>query len=78
VWQFVAALAIIDAALVLIVPVLHRMSRLEEPSEDLLSPLGEQNLVAIDAELDRLRRRIRHLETLRAEVTGERRLDAVN
>jgi hypothetical protein len=71
VWQFVAALAIVDAALVLIVPVLHRLSRLEEPGEDLLSPLGEQNLAAIDAELDRLRRRIRHLETLRAEMTGE-------
>jgi hypothetical protein len=71
VWQVVAALAIVDAALVLIVPVLHRMSRLDEPGEGLISPLGEQNLAAIDAELDRLRRRIRHLESLRAETTGD-------
>jgi hypothetical protein len=77
VWRFVAALSIINAALVLIVPVLHRMSRLEEPGEALVSPLGERSLAAIDAELDRLRRRIRHLETLRAEVTGERELGAV-
>jgi hypothetical protein len=70
-WRFVAALSIVDAALVLIVPVLHRMSRLEEPGEALVSPLGERSLAAIDAELDRLRRRVKHLEALRGEVTGE-------
>jgi hypothetical protein len=70
--RLAAALSIIDAAVVLIVPVLHRLSRLEEPGEDLVSPLGERSLAAIDAELNRLRRRIRHLENLRADVTGER------
>lgn len=70
-FRLVGALAIFDAALTLIVPVLHRISRMEAPGEHLVSPLGEQNLRAIDEELSRLRLRIRRLETLRAEIVGE-------
>ncbi len=66
--QLLAALSIACAALSLIVPILHRLSKMDEPGEHLASPLGEGNLIAIDDEIDRLMQRIRHLEKIRAEL----------
>jgi hypothetical protein len=69
-FRLLAALAIIDAALTLAIPVLHRLSKLDEPGVDLLAGAGERNLLAIDAEILRLRERIASLEKLRAEIVG--------
>jgi hypothetical protein len=74
-YRFLAALSIVVAALTLVIPLLHRISRGELKSTDLQSgelatPLQERNLAAIDDEIVRLRKRIAELEQLRSEVAS--------
>ena len=70
-FQFVAAIAILDAAVTLIIPILHRLSKSEPMSTPTLSKLDERNIESIDAEISRLKKRISDLEKLKDEVAGE-------
>jgi hypothetical protein len=69
VFRFVAALAILDAAVTLIIPILHRLG--SSPAQ--LRPAAlfdEQNIASIDAEIARLKKRLSELEQLRLEIAG--------
>jgi hypothetical protein len=68
VYRLAAAVAIVDAALSLVIPLLHRISRSERKSGDLGTPIEQRNLAAIDDEITRLRERIAELEKLRSQL----------
>jgi len=68
-YRFIAALAILDAAVTVIVPILHRLSKATPPSHA-ISLLDEKNLASLDAEIARLQKQLAHLQRLRAEITG--------
>lgn len=61
------ALAIIDTALTLVIPILSRISRSEVSTEQFQTPLELRNETAIDHEIEQLRKRIAELEKLKAE-----------
>ncbi len=64
-WMFrlLGVLAILDAAVTIVVPVLHRLS-----SDDMAN--ADEAVAAIDAEIERLRGRIDELERRRARIAG--------
>jgi hypothetical protein len=64
------ALAIVDTALTLVIPILSRISKVENPAELAESPLELRNIAAIDHEIDLLRQRIAELERLRTKYTN--------
>jgi hypothetical protein len=68
-YRFIAALAILDAAVTVIVPILHRISK-TAPQSRAASLLDEKNLASIDAEIERLQKQIAQLQKLRAEIAG--------
>lgn len=69
-FQLVAALSIADAAFTLAIPVLHRLSKLDDQGATLPTPLELRNAAAIDAEIAQLQQRIQQLQQLRAEIAG--------
>lgn len=71
IWRIVATLSIVTAALTLIIPMLHRIGKLEAEGAGLRTPLAERNLVLIDEEIVRLKERLEQLEKLRSDVAGE-------
>ncbi len=75
-FRFIAAVAIVDAALTLVIPLLHRISRTESRRGETMTALDERNVAAIDEELALLKKQIVALEKLRAEIAG--RDDAPN
>lgn len=70
-WRVVAALGIMTAAVTLIIPILHRIGRLEAEGAGLRMPLAERNLASLDEEITRLKSRLEQLEKLRSDVAGE-------
>lgn len=68
-FRFVAAVSIVDAALTLVIPLLHRISRTEADREAMITPLDQRSVAAVDEELATLRKRIADLERLRSEIT---------
>ena len=71
IWRFIAATSIIIAAYSLTVPILHRISKLDQSSEDLSSPVEARNLATIDDEIANLERRIAQLRRVRQSLTLE-------
>lgn len=69
-WRFVAAVSIADVALTLVIPLLHRISRLSAEQGEVMTAPEERNVAAIDAEISQLKKRIAALEQLRSEITG--------
>ena len=69
-FRFVAALTILDAAVTLIIPILHRLSKTSEGARP-HTLLDEHNLASIDSEILRLRNQLAHLERLKAELTDK-------
>ncbi len=67
--RFLAALSIVDAALSLLIPLLHRISRTDTNNDRPLNAMEERNVDSIDRELIRLRKQIDQLETLRKQIT---------
>lgn len=65
----ILTLSIIDVALTFLIPLLHRVSKLDE-TQKVSSPMNDRNVAAIDEELAQLRKRISHLEKLRSELAG--------
>lgn len=70
-WRFVAALAIVVAAITLVIPILHRLGKMEAKRDELLMPVDERNVASIDNEIARLRDRITQLEQLRMKIIGD-------
>lgn len=68
-FQFVAALAILDAALTLVIPLLHRISKADVHAA-IATPLEERNLAAIDEQIAVLQQQVKQLEKLRAELVA--------
>ena len=75
-WRFVAALTIVDAAITLIIPILHRIARMGTKRDELLMPVDERNVASIDSEIDKLRKQIAKLEKLRSEIVSRHDVDA--
>ena len=69
-WRFVAVASIVVAALTLVIPILHRIGRMESKSTDLLMPLDQRNLASIDTEIASLQKQIAKLEKVRAKIVG--------
>ena len=69
-FQFVATVSIVDAALTLVIPLLHRISKTDTNRTAMMMPLGERNVAAIDQEIVLLQKRITDLEKLRSEIAG--------
>ncbi|MGV3482857.1 MAG: hypothetical protein ACO1RT_00415 [Planctomycetaceae bacterium] len=69
-WRLVAALSIVVAAITLVIPILHRIGKLEAPPGEFLLPIDQRNVAAIDGEIEQLSRRIEDLKRLRAQISG--------
>ncbi|MBI3461702.1 MAG: hypothetical protein HY000_01375 [Planctomycetes bacterium] len=70
-FRILVTVSIVDAALTLVIPLLHRISRTGDSGERTTTALEERNLAAIDEELSLLRKRIAYLEKLRSEIEGD-------
>ena len=68
VYRLAAAVAIVDAALSLVIPLLHRISRSERKAGELETPIEQRNRAAIDDEIKRLQERISKLEELKSQL----------
>ncbi len=69
-FRFLAAVAIVDAALTLVIPLLHRIGRSDDRQGGTMTALDERNVDAIEQEIALLRKRISALEKLRFEIAG--------
>jgi hypothetical protein len=67
-FRFVAMISIVDAALTLVIPLLHRISRADDNHSHIAAPMAARNLAAIDDEIATLKKRIVELEKLRLEM----------
>ncbi|TWU34332.1 hypothetical protein [Novipirellula artificiosorum] len=70
VWRFVAAMSIVAAAISLVIPILHRISRMESRSDALLMPIDLRSVASIDEEIASMQKKIAHLQQLRNEIGG--------
>jgi len=68
--RLIATLSIIDAALTLVIPLLHRISRGLDHDGEVMTAMDERSVAAIDVELAQLKHRIAELEKLKAEICG--------
>jgi hypothetical protein len=66
--QPTAVLSILSVAITLVIPLLHRISQ-TDPNFAPLSLHDEQNAAAIDAEIEKLNRRLTHLQFLRGKIS---------
>ena len=69
-WRLVAALSIVVAAITLVIPILHRIGKMEAPPGEFLLPIDQRNVAAIDSEIEQLGRRMEDLKRLRAQISG--------
>ena len=67
--RFVASVAIGDAALTIVIPILHRISK-TGIGFAVMTALDERNVDAIDEELTALKKRVAVLEQIRNEIVG--------
>ena len=70
-WRLIAALSIIVAAISLVIPILHRIGRMDRNDLSLMSPGEQRNIASIDAEISRLREQIGRLQAIRGQLIGE-------
>ena len=66
--RLLIVMSIIATALSLVIPLLSRISKTEDPQLPMASPLDQRNIEAIDQEIDFHRKRIVELEKLRASL----------
>jgi hypothetical protein len=69
-YRFVVAVSIVNAALTLVIPLLHRISRTSGDRTESMTVLEERNVAAVDEEIARLTKRLATLERLRMEIAG--------
>jgi hypothetical protein len=70
-WRFMAAHSIIVAAISIVIPILHRIGRLDAQRTEQLMPIDQRNIASIDAEIARLTRQLSELQKLRAKIAGD-------
>lgn len=66
----IAVLSILAVAITLVIPLLHRISQ-TDPNFAALSLHDEHNAAALDAEIDKLERRLTHLHKLRNQLEAK-------
>jgi len=66
----IAVLSILAVTITLIIPLLHRISQ-TDPNFAALSLHDEHNAAALDAEIDKLERRLAHLQKLRSQLESK-------
>jgi hypothetical protein len=66
----IAVLSILAIAITLVIPLLHRISQ-TDPNFTPLSLHEEQNSAAVDAEIEKLQRRLSHLQLLRSKLPAK-------
>ncbi|MCR9295201.1 MAG: hypothetical protein NXI32_20980 [bacterium] len=69
--RLVIVVSILDAAVSLIIPLLHRVCKTTAPAKEMLSPLEARNLLAVDAEISSLTKRLAQLQKLRGQLINE-------
>jgi hypothetical protein len=67
----IAAHSIIVAAISIVIPILHRIGRLDAQRTEQLMPIDQRNIASIDAEIARLTRQLSELQKLRAKIAGD-------
>lgn len=67
-FRFVAVVSILDAAVTVIIPILHRISTTDPKSSPTLGVRDERSIASIDDEISHLKKRISDLEKLRDDV----------
>jgi hypothetical protein len=68
--KIVAVIAIVNVALTIVIPLLHRISKTDARTSDLMTPLEARSVEAIDKEIDLHRKRIAELERVKAKIAG--------
>lgn len=67
----VAAITILVAAITLIIPILHRLGKLNASKEELLMPIDARNVAVIDGQIFQLEKRIATLKRIKEKIAGE-------
>lgn len=70
IWRFIAALSIVVAAITLVIPILHRIGRMDGNREAILLPTDQRNVASIDAEIAHLQEQIDKLQKVKAAIIG--------
>ncbi len=68
-FQLIAAVSILAAAMTLMIPILHRIGKTDPTTAPPLTLFDEKNVAAINGEILQLRKKILELEKLRDEVS---------
>ena len=69
-YRIIVVVSIVDAALTLVIPLLHRISKTDDRRKAMMTVLDERNVATIDQEISLLKKRITELEKLRSEIVG--------
>ncbi|QDV45966.1 hypothetical protein Enr13x_58700 [Stieleria neptunia] len=69
-WRFLAAHSIVVAAISIVIPILHRISKTDANRGDLLMPVEARNVDSIDRQIAQLEERLAQLRTLREQIVG--------
>lgn len=69
-WRFLAAHSIVVAAITLVIPILHRISKTDSDGSAFLMPVAQRNAETIDAKIAQLEEQIEQLKQLRSKITG--------
>ena len=67
-WRFLAAHSIVVAAISIVIPILHRISKTDANHGDLLMPVEARNVESIDQQIAQLEERLAQLRTLREQI----------
>ena len=70
IWRFIAALSIVVGALTLVIPILHRIGRIDGSRRELLLPNDQRSVASIEEEISRLRRQIEKLQEVKDAIIG--------
>lgn len=70
IWRFIAALSIVVAAITLVIPILHRIGRMDGNRKEFLLPTDQRNVASIDAEIAHLQEQIEKLQKVKAAIIG--------
>ncbi|QEF98382.1 hypothetical protein Mal15_24340 [Stieleria maiorica] len=69
-WRFLAAHSIVVAAVSIVIPILHRISKTDSNRDALLMPVEARNVAAIDQQIAQLEERLAQLRTLREQLVA--------
>ncbi|MDB4368783.1 hypothetical protein N9Z58_01470 [bacterium] len=67
----VAAISIVAAAITLLIPILHRLGKMNSKKQGLLMPVDARNVAVIDEQISQLEKRITTLRHLKSKIVEE-------